>query len=231
MPSPKDETVRGVRSALVSLEQTSNLDFGLASAGPSQPRGGLPAASANVKTCPTSDQASSAPSGYVSKTDVGGRTGDAFAGRNTDTAGDIDHTNKSGMGPAVRAHAHKAKVKKRKLACPLRKHDEIHGRHPSCNYQGAPNMSALRLHLKTRGHRDDILFIEFCDTCLEYVVHEPTWRTHHGTERCTPKKQTRGEPQVGAQWLKLYDELCAQSERHPSPCKSSRVCSASQQLT
>ncbi|KAF2821321.1 hypothetical protein CC86DRAFT_458998 [Ophiobolus disseminans] len=217
---PKDETVRGMQSALVSLERGPNLKLGRQSLESNRLITNPP----NIKTCPNPNHGEHAPPG-------GGASGTVVDNNGVDTGlQDGRHTgdytqhaaNDAGRGPSIRVQGRKTKPKKRNLACPLKKNDEVHGQHPSCDYEGAPNMSALKLHLRKRSHNREVPFIRFCDLCLEYVVSEMEWNTLHDTKVCVCNterrpRQTRGQPKVGAQWLRLYDGVCPMSSRHPSP--------------
>lgn len=107
----------------------------------------------------------------------------------------------------------------RRLACHVRKNDEVHGRVPSCSFKGAGAMSALRIHLTCRDHSRDLHFIRHCRNCSEYVIDESDWCNRHEGMLCTMKKQSRGDAEVVRQWRELYEKMFPDSNRIPHPCK------------
>jgi hypothetical protein len=123
---------------------------------------------------------------------------------------------RAGSRKAIRSK--KLKAKRRLLACPIKKHHEVHGHVSACTYKGAQHLSSITTHLKSRGHHQEVPFVVLCRHCWEHTVSEDEYRYVHNTRECPRATQPRYES-VPRHWHHLYLVLFPSSGRMPSPCK------------
>jgi hypothetical protein len=221
--SPKDSIARGIRSALASLRQASRRNIKSSTLTVDRP---VAATLMGVRTC-HDPQHSTTP--VPPDSSYGSLGGQNSGGNDARGYCRVDNpqssiTNSTGPSLGVSVKSQRKKLGARLLACPVKKDDEVHGRHPSCRYKGAPNMSSLKTHLTSRNHDAEILFIRLCHECSDYIIDEHEWRNLHITTQCIQQsgianKQIRGSG-IGKQWLRLYDKIFPRSQRLPSPCES-----------
>ncbi|KAH8704641.1 hypothetical protein GQ44DRAFT_763951 [Phaeosphaeriaceae sp. PMI808] len=218
---PKNETVQGIQKALVSLVQASNLSFGGHPGGSSQL---VAATSEDMKTCPVEQHTESSPSAGSSyqsnpceQSSIGNSNG------NSKATGQSSSVNKTSQDPSVGVQrARQKKLKKRLLACPIKRNHEVHGRHPACKYKGAVTMSGLKTHLMGNHHHPEVSFITLCKVCTDYVVDKTEWDRVHVTNNCIPRTETRrpqvrGDENIEVQWWNLYRRMFPESDSLPSP--------------
>lgn len=96
----------------------------------------------------------------------------------------------------------KSKAPERLLACPIRKHHELNRRTPTCTFKGAPHLSSITLHLKSRGHHQELPFVAVCRHCWEHTVSEEEYRNIHNTRQCRRTAQPRYDS-VPKYWRQL----------------------------
>jgi hypothetical protein len=215
--SPKHDTVRCILNTLASLGRTIEPESSPCSA---DPTGEGSAASAGVKSCPASQHTKFPPSFYSS---LGSQafspegTGGSYTQDNGGRENSPSPEGNTGPSPTIALSETSKRPRSRLLACPAKKHDEVHGRQPSCSYQGAANMSSLKTHLRSREHVQGLPFIEFCRTCADYIIDRAEWQNRHASESGRSNKQIRGNGVV-KQWQALYKKMFPRSERVPHPC-------------
>lgn len=143
-----------------------------------------------------------------------------FSKPNRESSGQDD----TGQSLALRVQVKKAKRKDKLLACPNQKNNDVHVSPRSCRYEGGSFMSDIIKHLKSRGHRDDVPFVELCRTCWDYITDKRDWQHIHKVKQCgegmaVTHRQKRGT-RIEQQWQDLYTKLYPDSEKIPCPCKS-----------
>jgi hypothetical protein len=136
--------------------------------------------------------------------------------------GDSNHLlddQQSGRGPGTgkrrRVHTQNGG---RRLACPIRRHQEFHNQPHSCGFPGACYMWEVAKHLKKPVHHRFLPFIVLCRHCWIYVTDEDKYRDIHRRNQCDVSSQPRGR-QVPEHWGKLYRSIYPRSNTTPSPCK------------
>lgn len=110
----------------------------------------------------------------------------------------------------------------RRLACPIRKHQEVHSQPLKCGFDGAANMWEVTQHLKRQVHRNFLPFLVLCRHCWIYVTDQDEYRSVHKDSLCGVNSQPRG-PRVSEHWQKLYRSIYPGSDTVPSPCKSTHL--------
>jgi hypothetical protein len=177
-----------------------------------------------VKSCPVSQHSESSYSCSHNPRLAGGENeGGNVARGSCGPGGRLSSGNDYGPSPTVSVEEAKKKPKTRHLACPFRKHDEVHGLRPSCNYPGAGSMSELNGHLKGNEHSHNLACPRLCRTCWDYIIDRSEWQNLHHTKLCTrhlgrSNTQIRGSGAV-KQWQRLYIRIFPQSQRIPHACK------------
>ncbi|EAT79794.1 hypothetical protein SNOG_12994 [Parastagonospora nodorum SN15] len=166
---PEDETVRCISSVLNSVAQ---------SAVPSthSPQGNSPISytsrPSGVRTYPVAQESGSANHSGLNL-DLAG--GEQYTQSSSGSSSPLDERlaskTETRATPIVSVDETKKKSKLRNLACPFRKHDEVHGRHPTCSHQGSSSMSGLKGHLKSNTHNKDLDFISLCRNCAYYIIN------------------------------------------------------------
>ncbi|KAH3944953.1 hypothetical protein HBH98_144490 [Parastagonospora nodorum] len=216
---PEDETVRCISSVLNSVAQ---------SAVPSthSPQGNSPISytsrPSGVRTYPVAQESGSANHSGLNLDPAGGEQHtQSSSGSSSPLDERLSSKGESRATPTVSVDDTKKKSKRRNLACPFRKHDEVHGRHPTCSHQGSSSMSGLKGHLKSNTHNKVLDFISLCRNCAHYIINISEWQTLHLTGLCiqhlgTSIKQIRGEGAV-KQWQNLYMKKFPDSQRIPHP--------------
>jgi hypothetical protein len=223
LSSPKDSIALGIRSALTSLGQASCLNPGTSTGAANKQAA---ATLAGGRKCQYTQHTTTPVSSNSSPGSIGGQNFGGNDARGYCRTDNLSSTIKNSTGPnlEIGVQGRRPKLGARLLACPVKKDDEVHSRHPSCRYKGAPNMSSLKTHLMSRNHDAEISFIRLCRNCSDYIIEERDWRDLHMTAQCVQRsgisnKQIRGSG-IGKQWLRLYDKMFPQSQRFPSPCES-----------
>jgi len=218
--SPEDETVRCISSVLNSLAQGTVSDLHSRQANETIPHIAGPS---GVSTCPVAQESEST---TFQGSTLDSARGEQHFGNSTGCYSPLGERRPSDVdnraNPTVSVHSTKQKPKRRNLACPFRKDDEVHGRHPTCSHQGSSSMSSLKGHLKSSTHSIELNFISLCRNCANYIVDISEWQTLHLTKLCIrhlgkSTKQVRGEGAV-KQWQNLYMKVFPRSERIPHPC-------------
>lgn len=177
----------------------------------------------SARRCPASQaNESTNHSGSTFYSPSGGQIVESSTGDSSQLDGSLSSEGESRATPTVSVDDPKKISKQRKLACPFRKHDEVHGRHPTCGHQGSSSMSGLKGHLQSNTHNRDLEFIILCRSCAHYIVDISEWQTLHLTGLCIrhlgrSTKQVRGEGAV-KQWQDLYMKRFPRSQRIPHPC-------------
>ncbi|KAF2691476.1 hypothetical protein K458DRAFT_975 [Lentithecium fluviatile CBS 122367] len=103
--------------------------------------------------------------------------------------------------------------KGRRLACPIRRHQEVHGQDITCGFDGAANMWGVTQHLRTLKHSHP--FIALCRHCWIYVTDQEEYHNVHKNSLCALDSQPRGL-RVPELWQKLYRSIYPGSNRIPS---------------
>ena len=129
-------------------------------------------------------------------------------------------SNQPTAGSKKATRSKRLKAKSPLLACPIKKHHEVHGHAFACTYKGTQHLSSITTHLRSRVHHQDVPFVAVCRHCWEHTVSEGAYRYVHSTRECRRAAQPRYES-VSRHWHQLYIVLFPSSGRVPSPCKVS----------
>jgi hypothetical protein len=141
------------------------------------------------------------------------------AGR-ADDDGDAHEDDGRGTDRAGTTHLRRRRSRneKRLLACPILKHCQLFDLHPSCMFKGAPNMSDVTQHLRTRNHLQTVPFISLCRHCYVYVTSQEEYQSYHKENQYRHGSQRRGA-RVVENWESLYRKLYPSCNKIPSACK------------
>jgi hypothetical protein len=218
--SPNNETVRGLQSTITSLGPVLSLN--------PHPMSSKKVPSTidtqiGVQSCPA-PQHDLPPSGLIPSSDssTSQHLGESRSQIPKDKDALSAETNEARQGSTTCLQSKRKKLRKRLLACPVKKNSDLHNHTSSCGHTGSDNMSDLRKHIVSRDHRESFPFVLLCRACGEYIINEKLWRKSHITKHCIQQtgvtnKQIRGSG-VAEQWSRLYGRMFPQSERIPSPC-------------
>lgn len=111
----------------------------------------------------------------------------------------------------------------RRMACPIHKHNELHGHSSSCNWVGGKDMYDVAKHLRSYEHRHDVSMCLQCTNCWSYVTDPSSYFTVHMRGLCDRRSKGLIRWGVygdrGSRWQVLYRQIYPQSTRIPNACK------------